>query len=64
MSRTMTAESDEPTPPSATIPELLAGQKAIVTGGSSGIARIGRGRNTRGVLKAAQEPTQQRSIVF
>jgi glucose 1-dehydrogenase len=35
----MTAESDEPTPPSATIPELLAGQKAIVTGGSSGIGK-------------------------
>jgi hypothetical protein len=32
----MTAESDEPTPPSATIPELLAGQKA----GGSFVTRL------------------------
>ena len=35
----MAAESREPAPPSSAIPELLAGQKAIVTGGSSGIGK-------------------------
>ena len=50
-------------------PELLAGQKAIVTGGSSGIGKaialaLGEAGTLATYLKAAQEPMQQRSIVF
>lgn len=35
----MAARSSEPAPPQIAVPKLLAGQKAIVTGGSSGIGK-------------------------